>query len=188
MAKRQVDPATTLYPVPVVLVTCQRPGDKPNVITIAWSGTVCSEPPMLSISIRPGRYSHPIVKETGEFVANIPTEDVLRVTDVCGTVSGRNEDKFALTGLTAEPATKVRPPLIAECPVSLECKTREVITLGTHDMFVAEIVAQHVDENLLDEHGNLDYAALRPICFCPAEYWNLGTRVGTYGFSKGKME
>jgi flavin reductase (DIM6/NTAB) family NADH-FMN oxidoreductase RutF len=188
MAKLEVNPSTCLYPVPVALVTCRREGETPNIITIAWVGTVCSDPPMLSISIRPTRYSHGIVKETGEFVVNIPDEPLLRVTDVCGVVSGRDEDKFALTGLTAEPASKVGAPLIAECPVSIECKTTEVLSLGVHDMFVAEIVAVHVAETVAGDGGRWDFDGAAPICFCKGEYRGLGAKIGSYGYSKGVVE
>jgi len=188
MAKRELNPTTALYPVPTVLVTCQRVGEQPNIITIAWTGTVCSEPPMLSIAVRPGRYSHAIIMETGEFVVNIPHEDILRATDLCGVVSGRDEDKFELAGFTTQPATKVVPPLIAECPVSIECKTRQIMTLGTHDLFVAEILVYHVEEDLLDEQGRPRFESARPVSYCHGEYWNLGAKIGTYGFSKGKLQ
>ena len=188
MSKREVKPETCLYPVPVVLVSCQRPGETPNIITIAWTGTVSSDPPMLSISIRPTRYSHAIVKETGEFVVNIPAEPIMRATDVCGVVSGRDNDKFALTGLTAGPASKVAAPLIVECPVSIECKTTEILSLGVHDMFVAEIVAVHVDDSITGDGGKWDFDKAAPVCFCKGEYRGLGAKIGTYGYSKGRME
>lgn len=188
MAKRVVEPATCLYPVPVALVTCRRPGETSNIITVAWTGTVCSAPPMLSVSIRPSRYSYGIVKDTGEFVVNIPTESTLRATDVCGVVSGCDEDKFTVTGLTAEPASQIAAPLIAECPVSIECKTTEVISLGAHDMFVGEIVAVHVDEAVAGDGGRWDFDAAAPVCFCKGEYRSVGDILGTYGYSKGRMD
>ncbi len=188
MAKRITDPSTCMYPVPVVLLTCRRPDDTPNIITIAWAGTVSSDPPMLSVSIRPTRFSHGIVKDTGEFVVNVPTASLVRATDVCGVVSGRDHDKFALTGLTPEPASNVAAPLIAECPLSIECRTREVISLGVHDMFVAEIVAVHVDDRIAGGQGRWDFDAADPLCFCKGEYRRVGDSLGFYGFSKGAME
>ena len=133
MAKKSKRPSTYLYPAPVILVTCGI--EKPNIITLAWVGTVSSDPPTVGVGVRPERYSHGLIQETGEFVINIPGEDLLEATDQCGQVSGRDVDKFAAFGLTAEPASVLKTPLIAECHVSMECKVVDTIPLGAHDLF-----------------------------------------------------
>ncbi len=182
MPKKGKRPSTYLYPVPVVLVTCGI--DKPNIITLAWVGTVCSDPPMLGIAVRSERYSHGLIENTGEFVVNIPGEDLLEATDRCGHVSGRDVDKFAAFGLTPEPATEVKTPLIAECPVNMECKVAQKISLGAHDLFLAEVVAVHVDEGVLDDSGRrIDYSKAKPFVLTFAEYRGLGDVLGDYGFS-----
>jgi flavin reductase (DIM6/NTAB) family NADH-FMN oxidoreductase RutF len=174
--------STYLYPVPVVLATCGT--DKPNIITLAWVGTVCSDPPIVSIGVRPQRYSHRLIEETGEFVINIPGEDLLEVTDRCGHVSGSDVDKFAAFGLTAEPASQVKTPLIAECPVNMECTVVRKIALGAHDLFLGEVVAVHVDETVLDEKGRrIDYGKAKPFVLTYAEYRGLGEAIGAYGYS-----
>jgi len=179
-------PGTALYPVPVALVTCIDESERPNVITLAWVGVVCSEPPQIGISVRPGRHSHPMIERTGQFVAAIPSEDLLHATDFCGVVSGRNVDKFAEAGLTALPATRVKPPLIAECPVNIECLVRHKLSLGTHDLFIGEVVAVHVDQAVLDEKGSIDFAKARPIAYCGGEYWALGRLLERHGYSARK--
>ncbi len=182
MAKISKRPSTYLYPVPVVLVTCGT--KKPNIITLAWVGTVCSDPPMVGIGVRPGRYSHDLIEETGEFVINIPGEDLLEVTDRCGHVSGRDVDKFATFGLTAEPASEVKTALVAECPVNMECKVVQKISLGAHDLFLGEIVAVHVDEAVLDEkRRRVDYGKAKPFVLTFADYRGLSEPIGTYGYS-----
>lgn len=182
MAKTSKRPSTYLYPVPVVLATCGT--DKPNIITLAWVGTVCSDPPMLGIGVRPERYSHGLIQETGEFVVNIPGEEMLEITDGCGHVSGRDVDKFATFGLTPQPASEVKAPLIAQCPVNIECKVVQQIPLGAHDLFLGEIVAVHVDEAVLDEKGRrIDYDKAKPFVLTFAEYRGLGDAIGTYGCS-----
>jgi flavin reductase (DIM6/NTAB) family NADH-FMN oxidoreductase RutF len=184
MAKMELKPKTLLYPAPVALVTCVEMSGKPNIITIAWAGIVCSEPPMVSIALRPHRYSHPLIVSSGEFVVNIPGEDLLRQSDGCGMVSGRDVDKFEKFGLTPEPGSKTRVPLIKECPVSLECKVTRRLSLGTHDLFIGEILAVHIEEGVLDEKGSIDFAKAKPITFNSAQYWNLKEKIGHYGFTK----
>lgn len=183
MPKISKRPSTYLYPVPVVLATCG--GEQPNIITLAWVGTVCSDPPMVGIGVRPERYSHTLIKETGEFVINIPGEDLLEATDRCGHVSGRDVDKFAALGLTPEPASEVKTPLITECPVNMECKVVQRIPLGAHDLFLGEIVAVHVDEAVLDERRRrIDYDKAKPLVLTFADYRGLGEAIGTYGCSR----
>lgn len=164
----------TSFPSPIALVSCSNGEGKGNVITLAWVGTVCSEPPVLSIAIRRGKYSHGLIKASGEFVVNVPTEELLRATDICGTLSGRNTDKWQRAGLTPAPASRVRAPLIAECPISLECVVRETLSPGSHDVFLGEVVASHVEERLLRPDGKVDSSRVRPLVYFMREYWALG--------------
>ena len=186
MARKQLKPSTALYPVPVVLVSCADVEHRPNMITLAWVGTVCSEPPMLSISIRPHRHSYGLVKKSGEFVVNIPSLALLEKTDKAGLISGRDVDKFATLGLTPVKAQRVAAPLIAECPVNIECAVRHTLRLGAHEMFIGEILAVHADESVLDANGEIDFTKAAPFCFNLGEYWSLKEKVGGYGFSQGK--
>lgn len=185
MAKLQWKPGTLLPPAPPALVTC---GDmeKHNVLTAAWTGIVNSEPPMTYVSIRPERYSHGIITERREFVINIPCQSIVRATDLCGVKSGRDVDKFALTGLTAEPSQLVAAPGIAQCPVSLECRVREFCRLGSHDMFLADIMAVDVDEQFLDEKGALHLEKAGLVAYAHGAYYALGRQLGTFGFSVRK--
>ena len=154
MAKQSWKPGNMLYPLPVVMVSVADKAGKPNILTIAWTGTICSDPPMVSISVRPERYSYDILKETGEFVINLTTKELTFATDYCGVKSGRDVDKFKEMNLTPIPGDVVKAPLIAESPVNLECRVTEVKKLGTHDMFLAEVVAVHADEKYMDEIRN----------------------------------
>jgi flavin reductase (DIM6/NTAB) family NADH-FMN oxidoreductase RutF len=182
MAKTAIKPGTHLYPVPAVMVTCG-PLEKPNIITLAWVGTVCSDPPMLSISIRPSRYSNELIKQQGEFAVNLPTVDLVRLTDYCGSVSGRKVDKFTATGLTPLPAKAIETAVIAECPVNIECQVTQVLPLGTHDLFLGKVVAVQVDESLLNEAGEVDLSQARLFTYSGHRYWSLGQLLGTHGFS-----
>lgn len=177
-------PFTALFPCPVVLVTCVDSTGEPNIITLAWAGTVCSEPPTIALGIRPTRYSHKLIKNTKEFVVNIPTSEILKETDYCGVTSGREIDKFSETKLTQDPADKVRPPLICECPVNIECKLKDLIPLGAHDLFLGEIVQVHIDQQILDKKGNIDFTKADPFTYNQGEYWSLNKKLGSYGFSK----
>lgn len=188
MAKQTWKPSTLLNPVPIVMVTSADGSGKPNIITLAWAGTVNSEPPMLSISVRKERYSYGLIKEKGEFVVNLPTEKLSFATDLCGVKSGRDTDKFKLAGLTPEKASVVGVPVIKECPVALECVVKNRLELGTHDMFIAEIVAVDVDESLLDEKGKLQLEKAGLICYSHGNYWTLGKSLGFYGYSVAKKE
>ncbi len=151
MAREYWKPGNMLYPLPSVMVSCQRPGGKPNIITIAWTGTICSDPPMLSISVQPIRYSHSILLETKEFVVNLVDEKTTFAMDMCGVKSGRDIDKFKELNLTAIPSKTVACPSIAECPVSIECKVSDIIHLGSHDMFLAKVSAVSVEAEYMDE-------------------------------------
>ena len=184
MAKRQLKPAVGLRPVPVALVTCVDGEGRANIITLAWVGVVCSIPPMLSIAVRPERFSYDMLKNGGQFVVNLPSVDLLWATDYCGTRSGRNEDKFAALGLTPVPASEVKPPLIAECPINIECVVRHQLSLGSHDLFIGEVVVLHADESALDEAGNLSAARARLIAYDQPEYCSLGSNLGRHGYSR----
>ncbi len=153
--QRLASPTTLLGPVPSALISCGRAGGDKNIITLAWVGVVCSSPPMASISIRPSRYSHRLIKETGEFVINIPTADQVLVADRCGTVSGKKVDKFKQFNLTAVQGTLEGAPLIKECPLSLECRVKQAILLGSHEMFIGQIEQVYVSEQLLNERGGI---------------------------------
>jgi flavin reductase (DIM6/NTAB) family NADH-FMN oxidoreductase RutF len=190
MAKVEVKPYPAVFPVPVALLSAYEPETrKPNIITLAWVGNVCSEPPCLSVSIRPSRYSHHIVLEKREFCLNIPRADQLEVVDYCGVVSGRDHDKFAETGLTPVRASTVNAPYIAECPVNIECRLiREPISLGTHDVFIAEIVAVHIEEEYLAANARRPaYERIVPLTYCPEQYFSLGEKLEPYGWTKGKL-
>ena len=142
-----------LYPVPAVMISCQRPGERPNIITVAWTGTICSDPAMVSISVRKERYSYDIIRETGEFVINLTTNDLTFATDYCGVKSGKDVDKFKEMNLTPSKSKTISAPGISESPVSLECKVKQVLELGSHDMFLAEVTAVSVDPKYMDEIG-----------------------------------
>jgi len=168
MDKVQLQPNTMLFPLPATMVSCQADGFEPNIITISWIGIVCSKPPMLSISVTPERHSHQIIKKAGAFVVNLTSEDNLIAADYCGTKSGRDVSKFAELGLTALPASKIAASLVGECPVNLECEIRQSYVLGSHEMFVAEIVAVHIDKNMLKDNGRPDLDKIKPLVYCPA--------------------
>jgi flavin reductase (DIM6/NTAB) family NADH-FMN oxidoreductase RutF len=188
LKKLQWKPSTLLYPAPAVMVTCQRPGEKPNIITIAWAGTTCSDPPMLSIAVRPDRHSHAIIKETGEFVVNVPTAALARATDYCGVTSGRDVDKFARARLTAAPALLVKPPIIAECPINIECKVVEALNLGSHTMFLAKVVAIQASEDLMTADGRLALEKAGLFVYAHGHYYALGARLGHFGYSIRKKK
>lgn len=188
MSKQLWKPSTILNPVPVVMVSCADAEGKPNIITIAWAGTINSEPPMVSISVRKERYSYELIKNKGEFVINIPNRKLAFATDLCGVKSGRDNDKFSLAGLTAETASSVSVPLIKECPVNIECRVKHVISLGSHDMFISEIIAVNVDESLIDEKGKMDMGKADLICYSHGEYWSLEKSLGYFGYSVTKKK
>lgn len=186
MGKETWKPGNMLYPLPVVMVSVADKAGNHNIITIAWAGTICSNPPMVSISVRPERHSYKMLKETGEFVINLTTKDLVYATDYCGVKSGRDVDKFGEMNLTALPGEKVKAPLIAESPVNLECKVTEVIPLGSHDMFLAEVVAVHVDDKYMDEKGKFHLEQAEPIVYSHGAYLETGKQLGTFGYSVKK--
>lgn len=185
MSKIQWKGSTLLAPVPAALVSCGTM-ENPNALTVAWTGIICSDPPMTYISVRPERYSYEIIKNSGEFVINLTTGAMARATDFCGVRSGREMDKLAAAGLTAEPANAVSAPVIAQSPLSLECRVRQIIPLGSHDMFLAEIVAVDVEEKLLDEAGKLHLEKAGLMAYSHGEYFAMGKKIGSFGYSVRK--
>ena len=175
-----------LYPVPAVMVSCKRPGERPNIITVAWAGTVCSDPAMLSISVRKERYSHKILEETGEFAVNLVDKDLTFAADYCGVRSGRDVDKFQEMKLTEHPSKYITAPGIAESPLILECRVKQQIPLGTHDMFLAEVLGVSVDERYMDEKGTFHLNDAKLTAYSHGTYFELGKALGTFGFSVRK--
>ena len=185
MAKELWKPGNMLYPLPVVMVSMADKNGK-TIITIAWAGTVCTNPPMVSISVRPERYSYPILKETGEFVINLTTKELAFATDYCGVKSGRDVDKFKEMKLTPLKAKEVKAPLIQESPVNLECRVREILPLGSHHMFLADVAAVHADEKYMDEKHKFHLEKAEPIVYSHGAYLACGEQIGTFGYSVKK--
>lgn len=185
MTKEIWKPGTLLAPVPPVLVSCGTM-ENPNIITIGWTGIINSRPPMTYISVRPERHSYDIIKNSGEFVINLPTAKLAFAVDYCGVRSGKNMDKFKEMKLTAQRAKEVSAPMIAESPLSIECKVKDCIHLGSHDMFLAEIVAVQVDDSAFNKEGKLDFIKCGLIAYAHGEYFTLGKRLGHFGFSVKK--
>ncbi len=175
-----------LYPVPAVMVSVKRPGEKANIVTVAWAGTVCSDPAMLSISVRPERYSHDIIEETGEFVVNLVTTKLTRACDWCGVRSGRDYDKFKEMKLTEYISQYMDVPAIEESPVNIYCKVIKVEKLGSHDMFIAEVIGVTVDDEYMDEKGRFDLKAADLMAYSHGEYFALGKKLGKFGYSVKK--
>ena len=186
MSKQHWKPGNMLYPLPVVMVSCNRKGDKPNIVTVAWTGTICSDPAMVSISVRPERYSHDIIEETGEFVINLVTKDLTYATDYCGVRSGRDVDKFKEMNLTPLPSKMIDAVGIEESPVNIECKVVEVKKLGSHDMFIAEVVNVTVDDRYMDENNKFNLNDSDLVAYSHGEYFTLGEKIGTFGYSVRK--
>jgi len=187
--KKTFKPGNVLAPVPAVLVSCGgTKGWKQNLITIAWIGSICSDPPMLSISVRPERYSHDIIDTTKEFAVNVPSLAQAKAVDWCGMVSGKNVDKFADTGLTPGQALKVRCPIVVECPLNIECRVTQSAKLGSHTLFLAEVVAVQVSSTLLDAKGRLRLEKGGLLAFAVGQYFALGRSLGRFGFSMQKKK
>lgn len=186
MSKLMWKPGTMLYPVPSVMVSCRNTQGENNIITIAWTGIICSDPAMLYISVRPERHSYNMIKETGEFVVNLPNSKLTFAVDFCGVKSGKSINKFEHLKLTPAKSNLVAAPFIDECPVSLECKVKDIIKLGTHDMFIAEIMCVNVDPSLLDSKGKLHLNKADLICYNHGEYRALADSLGTFGYSVKK--
>ncbi len=188
MDKKQVwKPGNMLYPLPVVMVSCGDREGRKNIVTIAWTGTICSDPAMVSISVRPERYSYGMIRETGEFVINLTTGDLAYATDWCGVKSGRDVDKFAKMNLTAAKGEKMKyAPVIAESPVNLECRVKEVKELGSHHMFIAEVEDVLVSEKYLNEAGKFELNETDLIAYSHGEYFSFGKKIGKFGYSVKK--
>ena len=187
MTKTVWKPGTMLYPLPPVMVTCGTM-ENPNALTVAWTGIVCSDPAMTYISVRPSRFSHELIKNNKEFVINLTTAKMLKAADFCGVKSGRDLNKIKETGLTLLPCKKVKAPLIEQSPLSLECRVTEIKPLGSHDLFLAEIVAVHVDDELLDADGRFELEKSGLVAFCHGAYYALGGKLGSFGFSVEKKK
>ena len=189
MTKQVWKGGNMLYPLPAVMVSCANAAGEKDIVTVAWAGTVCTNPPMLSISLRPERHSYHIIRESGEFVVNLVTSRLQRACDWCGVRSGRDYDKWAECRLTAEPAAKLElAPVIAESPVNIECRVRDVLELGSHHLFLADVAAVQVEEGLLNERGKLDLARANLTAYSHGEYFELGRRLGSFGYSVRKRK
>jgi flavin reductase (DIM6/NTAB) family NADH-FMN oxidoreductase RutF len=197
--KQSWKPGNMLYPLPAVMVSCQYPTGqkdpdcsndalqgKPNIITVAWAGTICTNPAMLSISVRPERYSYHLIEAAGEFVVNLTTKELVRATDFCGVRSGREIDKFKEMHLTPFPLASVSVPGIAESPVHIACRVKEILPLGSHHMILAEIAEVVIDDRYLNETGKFDLNKAELIAYSHGEYFSLGEKLGTFGFSVRK--
>ncbi len=185
MSKVVWKPGTMLYPVPAVLVSSHYRGEE-NVLTVSWAGTVCTEPAMLSISLRPERHSYRLIKESGGFVVNLPTAELARAVDFCGVKSGAHIDKFAAAKLSPGPGRHVEAPLIAECPVCIECRVKEVMPLGSHHLFLAEVLAVHAEESLIDSKGKFHLERAGLLCYNHGHYCAVTKPLGAFGFSVRK--
>lgn len=189
MNKMNYDGAAMLNPVPVVLITSRNSKNKINVFTVAWCGTVCTKPPMLTISVRPERLSYEYIKDSMEFAVNLPTKDMTKKVDFCGVKSGRDINKIEAAGFSLSPSEKINCPIIEDCPISLECKVKNITPLGSHDLFLAEIVKIHVDENLVDKHGKIHFENADLISYCHGEYYPMVKKsIGKFGYSVKKKK
>lgn len=186
MAKQKWKPGNMVYPLPAVLVSVTDGEGHDNILTVAWVGTVCTNPPMVSISVRPERFSYSMIRKTGEFVINLTTESLSFAVDYCGVRSGREVDKFKEMKLTKEAASFVQAPMIQESPVSIECRVQEIHELGSHHMFIARVLAVHADEKYMDETGKFKLNDAAPLIYSHGEYYGIGELKGTFGFSVKK--
>lgn len=189
MAKQFWKPGNMVYPLPAVMVSCQDEKGFANIITIAWTGTICTNPAMLYISVRPERYSYSIIKSTGEFVINLTTKELIKAVDYCGVRSGRDVDKFKEMNLTAKKANQLNyAPIIEEAPVNIECKVKEIMPLGSHHMFIAEVVGVNIEDTYLNENGKFELNHSNLIIYSHGEYYGLGELLGSFGYSVRKKE
>ncbi len=191
MSREYWKPSNMLYPIPAVLVSCADEEGNANVMTVAWAGTICSDPVMVSVSIRKERYSHDIIARTGEFVISLTNRKLAKAADYVGVRSGRQIDKFSLDGdlkLTKLPSKHIKAPGIAESPVCLECRVKQIIPLGSHDMFIAEVLSTDIDDAYLDENGRFDLGKADLIAYSHGEYFALGEKLGKFGYSVRKKK
>ncbi len=184
MKKRIWKPGTLIYPLPAIMVSCGDIKGEMNILTVSWTGTICTNPPMCYISVRPERHSYNMIKKHGEFVINLTTEQLAQVTDFCGVKSGKDINKFETCNLTPVAASQVKAPLIGESPLNIECKVTEIKPLGSHDMFIAEVVAIHANENLFNpETDAFDLNAAQILAYSHGHYFGLGKKIGRFGYS-----
>lgn len=188
MSRQTWRPGNMLYPVPAVMVSCKRPGEKPNIVTVAWAGTICSDPVMVSISIRPERYSYGIIKESGEFAINLVTKNLTFATDYCGVKSGRDIDKFKEMNLTPVSLDGISAPGIDESPLILACRVKDIQPLGSHDLFLAEVVSVSVNEDYMDASGKFRLNDTELMTYSHGEYFQLGEKIGKFGYSVRKKK
>lgn len=188
MSKIEWKPGNMVYPIPAVMVSVRDKEGKDNILTVAWVGTVCTNPPMVSISVRPERYSYKALEETGEFVINLTTEDLAYATDFCGVRSGRDYDKFKECHLTKEEGSHVSVSMIKESPVNIECKVHEAHKYGSHTMFTADVLAVHVDDAYMNENGKFCLENANPIVYSHGTYFTVGEELGTFGYSVKKTK
>ena len=176
--KKSMKPRTALVPCPVILLSVVGK-NRPNIITLSWAANVCSDPPSIAVGIRSNRHSYQMVKDSGDFVINIPSVDLFETTVFAGTKSGRDFDKFVECGLTPVSSSKIKSPRIEECPINIECKTTKIVNIGSHDLFIGEVVTVHIDDAVLDEKGRFDPAKARLFTYLPlsGQYWTLGERL-----------
>lgn len=187
--KQSWKPGTMVYPLPAALVSCGRYDGESNLITVAWTGTICTNPPMLYISVRPERHSYQLIRDTMEFTVNLTTASMAKATDWCGVRSGRDYDKWAETGLTKVPGEKVRCPSVGESPISIECRVKSIMSLGSHDMFIADVLNVLADDRYLDkESGAFDLAASGLMAYSHGGYYQLAEKIGGFGFSVKKKK
>lgn len=189
MTKVHFKGSAMLNPVPAVLITSMDKDNNLNVFTVGWIGTACTHPPMITVAIRPERLSYKYIKESGEFVVNLPSQNMTKIVDFCGVRSGKNINKIKECNLNLEKSTKIKTPSIEQCPVNIECKVKSIISLGTHDLFLSEVLAVNVDENLIDENGKIHLEKAQLICYSHGEYFPLPVKpLGKFGYSVQKKK
>lgn len=188
MARTYWKPGTIVYPLPAVMVSCGESPEEYNIITIAWTGTINSDPPMCYISVRPGRHSYDIIKRTGEFVINLTTEKLAKATDWCGCRSGRKYNKWKEMNLTPAPAKMVKAPIIEESPVNIECRVKDIVELGSHHMFISEVVSVSVDDTYMNDKQAFSFSKANPLVYSHGHYFGMGKRIGKFGWSVEKKK
>ncbi|HYQ58551.1 MAG TPA: flavin reductase family protein [Draconibacterium sp.] len=188
MARTYWKPGTIIYPLPAVMVSCGENPEEYNIITIAWTGTINSDPPMCYISVRPGRHSYDIIKRTGEFVINLTTEQLARATDWCGCRSGSKYNKWKEMNLTPAPAKMVKAPIIEESPVNIECRVKDIIELGSHHMFISEVLSVSVDDTYMNKDEAFSFSKANPLVYSHGHYFGMGKRIGKFGWSVEKKK
>lgn len=188
MARTYWKPGTIIYPLPAVMVSCGETPEEYNIITIAWTGTINSDPPMCYISVRPGRHSYDIIKRTGEYVINLTTEKLAKATDWCGCRSGRKFNKWKEMNLTPAPAKFVNAPIIEESPVNIECRVKDIVELGSHHMFISEVVSVSVDDAYLNEKDAFSFSKANPLVYSHGHYFGMGKKIGKFGWSVEKKK